>query len=130
MKTILLLALISAGPLPLAQADPTNAPAPIRISASEANAHFDESAVVTGKVVQVTFRPKVVFLNLDKLHPDTPFTAVIFAKDTNSFGDLKLLEGKSVEITGKIKEFKANAEIVVESTNQLKVLAAPASAKP
>ena len=130
MKTLILLTVISAGSLPLGRADTTNAPAPIRLSASEANAHFDESAVVTGKVVQVTFRPKVVFLNLDKLHPDTPFTAVIFAKDTNSFGDLKLLEGKNVEISGKIKEFKSSAEIVVESTNQLKVLPAPAPAKP
>jgi len=129
MKPTQSLPLILASALQLASADPTNAPAPIRIGASQADKHFDEIAVVTGKVAQVTFRPKVVFLNIDKPFPDAPFTVVIMAKDTNCFGDLKALEGKSVEISGKIKEYKNSAEIVVASTNQLKVVE-PAAAEP
>ncbi len=108
-----------------APAASTNAPAPIRISAAQAAKHIDESVIVTGKVAQVTLRPKVVFLNLDKPHPDSPFTAIIFSKDTNGFGDLKSLEGKSVEISGKIKEFKDAPEIVIAGTNQLTVLTHP-----
>ena len=122
MKKMSLLGLILSLAAVAAQSETTNAPAPIRISTAEAGKHFDESAIVTGKVVQVTIRPKVVFLNLDKPHPDSPFTAVIFNKDTNSFGDLKSLEGKSVEISGKIKDFKAAPEIVISSTNQLTII--------
>lgn len=122
MRTIFAFVLVLAAFHQRASADTTNAPAPIRIGASEAAKHYDESAVVTGKVAQVTFRPKVVFLNIDKPFPDAPFTALIFAKDTNSFGDLKAFEGKSVEICGKIKEFKNGPEIVLDNTNQLKVL--------
>ena len=100
----------------------TNSPVPLRLGALEAQNHYDETAIVTGKVAQVTIRPKVVFLNLDQPHPDSPFTGVIFSQNTNGFGDLKSLEGKSVEISGNIKNFKDSPEIVIASTNQLKVI--------
>ncbi len=127
MKKLSLLGLILSLAVVAVQSEPTNAPAPIRISTAEADKHFDESAIVTGKVAQVTIRPKVVFLNLDKPHPDSPFTAVIFNQDTNGFGDLKSLEGKSVEISGKIKDFKDAPEIVLSSTNQLTIVTNPPS---
>jgi DNA/RNA endonuclease YhcR with UshA esterase domain len=111
-------------------AQDTNAPAaaaapaapPVRIGTDTADKHIDESAIVTGKVAQVTFRPKVVFINLDKAFPDAPFTAVIMAKDTNGFGDLKALEGKDVSVSGKIKAFHDKPEIVIDNTNQLQVV--------
>jgi DNA/RNA endonuclease YhcR with UshA esterase domain len=120
-----LFALLLASPLSLLAADTTNAPAaPLKIGTADADKHFDETLTVTGTVVQVTFRPKVVFLNLDRSFPDAPFTAVIMAKDTNGFGDLQALTGKSVEVTGKVKEFKDKPEIVMSSTNDLKVIEA------
>ena len=100
----------------------TNAPAPVWIGTADADKHIDESAVVTGMVMSVSIRPAIVFLNMDKAYPDSPFTAVIMAKNTNGFGDLKALEGKSVEVTGKIKSFHDKPEIVVDGTNQLTVL--------
>ena len=103
-------------------ADPTNGVAPKKISAREADKHFDETLTVTGKVAQVTIREKVVFLNLDQPHPNSPFTGVIFAANTNQFGDLTKLKDKSVEITGKIKNYNDAPEIVLDSTNQLKVV--------
>lgn len=121
MKKLCLLGLVLSLAAGAAQAEATTNAAPLRISASEADKHFDETATVTGKVAQVTIRPKVVFLNIDKPHPDSPFTAVIFNKDANGF-DLKSLEGKSVEITGRIKNFKDAPEIVISSTNQLVVV--------
>jgi len=114
--------LVTAAAAANMQAAETNAPVPVRISTAEAGKHMDESAVVTGKVAQVTIRPNVAFLNLDQAFPDSPFTAVIMAKNTNGFGDLKALEGKSVEVSGKIKAFKDKPEIVLESTNQLTVV--------
>ena len=93
-----------------------------RISTAEAQAHYQETCVVTGKVSQVSVREKLVYLNLDRAFPDTPLAGIIFARNTNQFGDLKQLEGKSVEITGKIDEFKDRLQIVLTSTNQLKVV--------
>ncbi|HEV2692381.1 MAG TPA: hypothetical protein VG347_05745 [Verrucomicrobiae bacterium] len=104
----------------------TNSAAPIRIGTADADKHIDESAIVTGKVAQVTFRPKVVFLNIDEAFPDSPFTVVIMSKNTNDFGDIQALEGKSIEVSGKIKSFKDKPEIVIDSTNQLTVLTAKA----
>jgi DNA/RNA endonuclease YhcR with UshA esterase domain len=101
---------------------PTNA-IPI-IRAKSADIFYNQSATVTGKVAQVTFRPSVVFLNLEEPYPNSPFTAVIFTKDTNQFGDLILtnLMGKNVGITGFIKQYQNKPEIVVSNSSQLKVL--------
>jgi len=93
-----------------------------KIGTAEADKHYQETCIVTGKVAQVTIREKLVYLNLDKKFPDTPLTCVIFARATNQFGDLKKLEGKQVEVQGKIDEYKEKLQIILNSTNQLKVV--------
>jgi DNA/RNA endonuclease YhcR with UshA esterase domain len=95
---------------------------PKRISAAEAEKHFQETVIVTGKVAQVTIRPNLVYVNLDKKFPETPLNCVVFARATNQFGDLKKLEGKQVEIQGKIEEYRDKAQIILNSSNQLKVV--------
>ena len=104
------------------KAEKTPKAAPQKISAEEAAKHYQETMTVTGKVAQVSIREKLVYINLDKKHPETPFTGVIFARATNQFGNLKELEGKSVEITGKVDDFHDKPQIVLNSTNQLKVV--------
>ena len=99
---------------------------PRKISAGEAEKHYQETVVVTGKVAQVSIRPKLVYINLDKKFPESPMTCVIFARATNEFGNLKALEGKDVEIKGKIEEYRDKAQIILNSSNQLKVIEMPA----
>ena len=109
----------------VAQDTKTEAPrtdAPKRISAAEAEKHFQETVIVTGKVAQVSIRPNLVYLNLDRKYPDTPMNCVIFARATNQIGDLKKIEGKQVEIKGKVEEYQDKAQIILNSTNQLKVI--------
>jgi len=106
----------------MAVADPTNNVTPVKIGTTDAAKHYGEEMIVTGTVVQVTVRPAIVFLNLDKPFPDSPFTAVIHPEYTNDFGDLSLLKGKSVEIQGQVKNYHDKPEITLESTNQLKVV--------
>src|SRR5208337_328910 len=89
----------------LALADQTNAPAPAKISAADASKYYDQQMIVTGKVAQVTLRPTIVFLNLDQPFPNSPFAAVIHSENTNQFGDLKSLQGKTVELQGMIKKY-------------------------
>ena len=93
-----------------------------KIGAAEADKHIGETLVVTGKVAQVSIREKLVYVNLDKAYPNSPFTAVIFSRATNQFSDLPALKGKDVEVSGKIEEFHDSPQIVLNSTNQLKVI--------
>ena len=106
----------------------TNAVAPAKIGAGEAAKFYDQTLTVTGTVAQVTVRPTIVFLNLDQPHPDSPLTCVIFSKATNQFGDLKSLNGKAVEVTGKIKNYHDAAEMVLDSSNQLVIVTAATNA--
>ena len=92
------------------------------ISAADATNYVDETVIVAGKVAQVTIRERMVYLNLDKPYPATPFSGVIFAAKTNLFTDLDKLKDKNVELSGKITLFRDRAQIVLESTNQLKVV--------
>jgi len=127
MKTLILIAAAFGVSSLLAAAQDTNAAAskaspPKRISAAEAEKHYDETAIVTGKVAQVSIRPKLVYVNLDKKYPESPMSCVVFARATNQFGDLKKLEGKQVEVKGKIEEYQSKPQIILNSSNQLKVI--------
>ena len=93
-----------------------------RISAAEAKYHIDESLIVAGKIAQVSIRPELVYVNLDDKYPQTSFSGVIFARAANQSGDLSKLEGKRVEIKGKIEEYREKPQIVLNSTSQLRVI--------
>jgi hypothetical protein len=103
----------------LAQAGDTNGIVPAKIAATAADKHCGENGIVTGKVVQVTIRPRAVFLNFEKPYPDSPFTGVIFSRSTNQFGDLSSLSNKSVEISGMIVNYQDKPEIVLTNARQL-----------
>lgn len=107
-------------------ADPTNNSPTLKIGADEAANYIDRTMTVTGTVVQVSIHSNIVFLNMDQPYPNSPFTLIIFAHDVPKFKDIKALDGKSVEATGKIKKFHDKPEIVLESAKQLKVLPADA----
>ena len=100
----------------------TSSPAPMKIGTLDATNFYDQTMIVTGNVVQVTIRPSVTFLNLDKPFPNSPFAIVIIHGKSSYYGDANALKGKSVEIRGKIKNYKDKPEIVLDSTNQLTVL--------
>lgn len=95
---------------------------PKRIGASDAGKFYDETMIVTGKVAQVTTRPTVTFLNLDQSGTNAAFTAVIFQANVSQFGDLQKLKNENVEISGTITEYRNKPEIILESTNQIKVV--------
>ena len=118
MKQIPPLLAFAAFAVQLSGAD-TNAPAPQKIGTADAAKYYDQTMIVTGKVAQVTIRPTVTFLNLDKAYPDSPFTAVIFHGHSSFYGDANALRGKSIEIKGKIQNYRDKPEIALDSTNQL-----------
>lgn len=91
-----------------------------KIGTAEATNYYDQVMIVTGRVAQVTIRPKVIFLNLDRPFPNSPFTVVIFPG--KYLADVNALRGKSIEIRGRIKNYNDKPEIALDNTNQLTVL--------
>jgi hypothetical protein len=92
------------------------------IDFKDAPKKIDEEVCVTGKVLKVTHSPRsgTVFLNFCEDYRDCPFSVVIFPKDVADIGDVDKLEGQTIEIFGKIKDFKGQAEIVLKDASQLK----------
>jgi hypothetical protein len=103
-------------------ADPTANTLPAKIGTDDVTNYYGQEMIVTGTVAQVSIRPKIVLLNMDKPYPDSPFTLVIFASATNQFSDLKSLKGASVEATGIITNYHNRAEMVLKQAGQLKVI--------
>jgi hypothetical protein len=122
MRNCVLIVAVMFLALKLSAAD-TNAPASAKIAALAATNYYDQVMVVTGQVAQVSVRPGVTFLNLDRPYPESPFTVVIFPG--RFVADLTALKGRSIEIKGPIQKYHDRPEIVMENTNQLTVLGAP-----
>jgi len=135
MRTLLSLLVVLALASRLAAAD-TNAPAPSKIGTDDADKYYDQTMIVTGKVAQVTIRPTVTFLNMDKPYPNSPFTVVIFHGHSSFYGDANALKGRHIEIKGRIRKYHDKPEIALDNTNQLTVfgppipIVVPAAARP
>ena len=78
--------------------------------------------IIRGRVVQVSFRPTITFLNLDKPYPEMTVSGVIFVNRTNQFGDLAQLRGRMVLLKGTLTYYNGRPQIVLDNTNQLEVL--------
>ena len=68
---------------------------------------------------------KTVFLNSKNNYEDYDnFTAVIFDADRKKFSPepAEFYWGKTVDVTGKIKEYKGRAEIILENSSQIKIV--------
>jgi len=124
-KLIFLLAfgLISAAAQETKDNSTTKTNAPIQISSNEAKEHIGAPAVVKGKIAEVNVGERIVRLNFEQPYPKNPFTAVIFPANTNKFPEIEKLKGKTVEISGKIAAYREKPQIILTSTNQVKVIA-------
>lgn len=91
------------------------------IAASEAGAHVGQTVTVEGAVSNVhTTASGTIFIDIGGRYPDNAFTAVVFAKDAGKFPHADGLEGKTVDVTGKVRLYKGRPEIVLDSAAQLK----------
>jgi micrococcal nuclease len=86
------------------------------ITPADAKSHIGETAVVKGVVAQVTKGAKAVFLNFGGKYPDNIFTAVSF---NLPFSALSAFEGKTVTVSGTIKDYKGKPEIIVSNLGQI-----------
>jgi hypothetical protein len=91
------------------------------ISFTDAPKKIDENVCVTGKVLKVnsSARSGTVFLNFCENYRKCPFSVVVFPRDLEKVGDVRALEGRVIEIHGRVKEYKGQAEMVLEDIQQL-----------
>jgi len=88
---------------------------------TDAPKNMGRTACVTGKVMKVGHSPRsgTHFLNFCDDYKNCPFTVVVFARNLAQVGDVRWLEGKTVEIHGKIKDYNGQAEIILSDVRQL-----------
>lgn len=92
-------------------------------SVSEAGLHVGEYATVRGEVSAVFESKKGnYFLNMGGQYPHQLFSAVIFSSESSSFTDIEGFEGKTVEVTGKIKSYQGKPEIILDKPSQIRVV--------
>lgn len=98
----------------------------------EAPKKIGETICVTGKVVKVSSSPRsgTHFLNFCEDYKNCPFSVVIFSRNLPDVGEVRWLEGKIIEIHGKVKDYKGQAEIVLSDVRQLTGEAAKLPALP
>ena len=92
------------------------------IPATEATNYLNQQVIVTDKVVQVAIRPTLSLLHLNQAYPNSPLTGVVRGDYTNNFPNFESYLDKHVEITGRITVYRGRWEIVLTSTNQIKIV--------
>ena len=92
------------------------------VPCAEAKTHVGQTATVVGPVsgIHVTAKGDA-FINLGPEYPDQDFTVVVFADDVPKFEALEGLRGRTVAVTGAIKEYRGKPEIVLKDPAQLKL---------
>jgi DNA replicative helicase MCM subunit Mcm2 (Cdc46/Mcm family) len=91
------------------------------ITPVEAEVNIGKLVTVQGFIVEVTKREKVAYLNFVEKFPENPFTAVIFSKRFDDFGDLDRFKNKNVEVTGIVSKFRDKPQIVLDDVSQIKI---------
>jgi DNA/RNA endonuclease YhcR with UshA esterase domain len=92
------------------------------IAASEAQKHVGQSATVAGVVSEVhrTASGNAIFIDIGGRYPDNAFAAVIFADDFSKFPEVDSLDGKTVTVTGRIKDYQGKPEIILNDPGQIR----------
>lgn len=91
------------------------------ISIEQAAKRVGANACVTGKVLKVgRSKSGTTFLDFCEDAKTCPFVVVIFARDLRDVGDVQKLEGKVIEVGGKIEEYNGRAEIILKDVKQLR----------
>jgi hypothetical protein len=79
---------------------------------------------VVGKVMKVGM-PSAgsMFLDFCEDYRNCPFVVIVFRSNLKDIGDVRVLEGQEIEITGKIQEWNDRAEIILKHLGQLEGMA-------
>ena len=95
----------------------------------EAAKHVGETATVTDKV-ETAYQAKGgnIFLNMGGRHPDETFTVFVPSSAASEFKDIKMYDGKTISVTGKIEDHKGKPQISVKSPSDITIKSEASSA--
>jgi len=86
-----------------------------------AGEHLGEVTCIKGKVVKVVVGDTGLhFLNFCEDYRTCPFIVVTFPRDLRDVGDVRTLEGKDIQISGKLKSYRGRLEIILRDRSQLR----------
>ena len=89
---------------------------------TEAKNHEGEFANVTGTVFQVYIaKSNTAFFDFCQDYKNCGFSAVVFSSALSHFSNIQQYEGKNITINGLIKDYQGNAEIIINSPEQIKI---------
>jgi DNA/RNA endonuclease YhcR with UshA esterase domain len=93
------------------------------IAAAEAKNHIGQNVTVEGVVSEVHHvqSGRATLIDMGGTYPNNTFTAVIFKDDFNKFPNVDSLAGKTIDVTGQIKEYRGRPEILLKDAGQIKV---------
>lgn len=90
------------------------------IAIQEAAQHVGETKCVTGTVHRVKVGAKGVhFLDFCEDQMACPFSVVVFSHDLKDVGDVRRLEGRTIEIRGDVKLYDGRPEIILRRIGQI-----------
>jgi hypothetical protein len=88
---------------------------------TEAPQHVGESRCVKGKVVNIgESRGGSRYLNFCDDYRKCAFSVVVFPSNLKDVGDVSQLNGKEIEIFGKITTYRGRTEVILRDVRQLK----------
>lgn len=99
----------------------------IEVTAGEAAEHIGSRARVCGEVAGVTHATDIggnpTFINLERAHPDQPFTALIWGDDRSRWAVApeQQYAGREICVTGTIERHEGTPQIIVSSPQQIQV---------
>ena len=112
-------ALILALALTLAAAP---APAQTIIPPEDCTKHIGGTVTVEGTVSEVHHAAsgRATFIDMGGRYPNNAFAGVIFKDDADKIPNIDTLTGKIIDITGRVKDYKGNCEVIVNDPAQLR----------
>ena len=92
------------------------------ISPAAASSYAGRTVTIRGVVNEIhATRAGVTFIDMGRHYPDNAFTAVIFAENEAEFPDVASLDGRTIEVTGRVQLHRGKPEIVLKSADQMKM---------
>ena len=115
MRRLALAVLFATTAAPVLAQTPTIAPA-------AAKDHVGEQVTVEGVVAEVHHAAsgRATFIDIGGRYPNNPFAAVIFESGAGKFPNVDALNGKTVDVTGRIRLYRGAAEIILDDPGQIK----------
>lgn len=115
MRRLTLAFLFAAVAAPALAQTPTIEPA-------AAKDHVGEQVTVEGVVGEVHHAASggATFIDIGGRYPSNPFAAVIFESDAGKFPNVDALDGKTIDVTGRIRLYRGAPEIILNDPSQIK----------